>query len=298
MKQAFTDKLGLSPANAELLGTINEILERYASQGYRLTLRQLFYALVTENIIENSKGEYQKLSKILTRGRLAGVVDWSMIEDRGRRVDLPYYASDPADALGDIISSYRLNRQQGQKNYVEVWCEKDALSQILRRVTSKYHVPLMINKGYSSSSAMYEASRRINHMIKFKGADIATIIYVGDHDPSGRDMKRDITERLEIFNCYPCVEMVALTYEQVEIFNPPENRLKKDDFGKLKDPRGKAYYAEFGNRSWEVYALRPEILDKLIRSKIEENIDSKQFNEVLRQENADIKILKEFAASL
>jgi hypothetical protein len=297
MKEAFTDKLGLSPINAELLDTINEILERYAAQGYRLTLRQLFYALVTENIIENSKAEYQKLSKILTKGRMAGIVDWSMIEDRGRQVYVPYYAFDPADALGDIIGSYRLNRQRDQANYVEVWCEKDALSQILKRVTTYFHVPLMINKGYSSSSAMYEAARRINNKIEY-GADTATVIYVGDHDPSGRDMKRDITARFEDFNCYPNVDMVALTYEQIERYNPPENKLKKDDFGKLKDPRGKAYFEEFGNRSWEVDALRPEVLDKLIRAKIEENIDMNQFKEVLGQEAADIKKLKDFAETL
>lgn len=297
VKEAFTTKLGLSPENEGLLNTINTILERYAAQGYRLTLRQLFYALVTENIIENSKAEYQKLSKILTRGRMAGVVDWAMIEDRGRQSHLPYYAFNPADAINDIVNSYRLNRQDGQENYIEVWCEKDALSQILGRVTTYYHVPLSINKGYSSCSAMYEAAGRINRHLNY-GPEQATILYIGDHDPSGLDMVRDIQARLEEFRCYPEIKHIALTTALVKKYNPPENHLKKDDFGKLKDPRGQAYYEKFGNRSWEVDALKPEVLDALIRSEIEKIIDLDTFNDMLTKEREDKRRLTEFAKTL
>lgn len=297
VKEAFTTKLGLGPENADLLNTINTILERYAAQGYRLTLRQLFYALVTENIIENSKAEYQKLSKILTRGRMAGRVDWDMIEDRGRQSYLPYYAFDPADAINDIVNSYRLNRQTGQENYIEVWCEKDALSQILRRVTTFYHIPLSINKGYTSCSAMYEAASRINYKTKHD-YEWATVLYIGDHDPSGLDMIRDIEARLEEFNCNPVIKHVALTTALVRKYNPPENHLKKDDFGKLKDPRGQAYFEKFGNKSWEVDALRPEVLDALIRAEIEKQINLDTFNNMLEKEAVDKRKLTEFAKTL
>jgi hypothetical protein len=296
MKEAFCESVGLSGKNIDLLKTINGIIEEYHKIGLRLTLRQLFYALVTRNIILNNKGEYQKLSKILTKGRMAGEVDWSMIVDRGRQIYLPYYCHDPNDAINDTVRQYRLDRQREQYNYVEVMCEKDALSEILRRVTSYYHIRLSINRGYSSCSAVYETAKRIKNALEF--ADTATILYIGDHDPSGLDMVRDVGDRLEEFGCELDVKHIALTTEQVEFYNPPENNLKKDDFGKLKDPRGQAYFEEFGNSSWEVDALRPEILDQVVRDAIEEIIDMDKFSLVLEMEEEDKEKLREFAANM
>lgn len=296
MKEAFCSSVGLGEKNKDLLKTINEIIEEYQRRGLRLTLRQLFYALVTRNVIPNNKSEYQKLSKILTKGRMAGEVDWSMIVDRGRQIYLPYYCHDSKDAINDTVRQYRLDRQREQYSYVEVMCEKDALSEILRRVTFYYHIRLMINKGYSSCSAVYETAKRIKNALEF--ADNAIILYIGDHDPRGLDMVRDIGDRLEEFGCWLNVKHIALTTEQVEFYNPPENNLKKDDFGKLKDPRGQAYFEEFGNSSWEVDALRPEVLDKVVRDAIEEIIDIDKFNRVLEMEQEDKEKLQQFVENM
>jgi len=84
MKEKFRDKLGMSKANIERLETINNIVEEYRRQDFILTLRQLYYQLVSRDVIPNSQKEYAKLSILLTKGRMAGIVDWSAIEDRGR----------------------------------------------------------------------------------------------------------------------------------------------------------------------------------------------------------------------
>jgi hypothetical protein len=163
MKETFTPELKLGKKNLVQLKVINEIIEEYLKQGYKLTLRQLYYQLVSRNIIPNLQKEYAKLSNLLVAGRMAGVVDWEAIEDRIRVPFLPYWVDDVAGALDDTISQYRLNRQDNQKAYIEVWVEKDALSGVLRRITSHYHVNLMVNRGYSSCSAMYDASKRFNN---------------------------------------------------------------------------------------------------------------------------------------
>lgn len=195
MKEKFREKLRLSKVNEKQLETINSIIEEYAEQGYKLTLRQLYYQLVARGIVPNLQKEYAKLSTLLVKGRMAGVVDWEAIEDRIRVPFLPYWVIDIEDAIRDTVNQYRLDRQDGQEVYIELWVEKDALSGVLRKITSKYHINLMVNRGYSSCTAMHDAYKRLEEQ---EGEGKETyILYLGDHDPSGLDMIRDIRERLE-----------------------------------------------------------------------------------------------------
>lgn len=173
---------------------IQYIVDRYSEQGYVLTLRQLHYQFVTRNWIVNHDSAYKKLGDILDDCRYGGLIDWEAIEDRGRVPFIPYYVNDVDHALQDTIEQYRLDRMKDQDVAIEMWTEKDALSGILKRVTRKYHVRLVVNKGYTSSSAIYGAYKRvIGHMMAGRKV---RILYFGDHDPSGLDMVRDIRERL------------------------------------------------------------------------------------------------------
>ena len=288
VKKKFIEKLRLNKKNQEQLQIINEIIEEYAEEGYTLTLRQLYYQLVSKNIIPNQQKEYAKLSTLLVKGRMAGVVDWEAIEDRIRIPFLPYWVEDIEDAIHDTISQYRLNRQKGQNVYIELWVEKDALSGVLKRITKYYHINLMVNRGYSSCSAMHDAYKRFKRQ---EDAGKEThILYLGDHDPSGLDMIRDVRERLEEFGVYPEVKQIGLTMEQIEEFNPPENPLKKKK-SKLSDPRGDAYFKKFGDKSWEVDALNPKILHQLVKDNVEELIDIELFNSIINQEEKDKKEL-------
>lgn len=180
-----------------LCKNIVSIVNRYANQGYTLTLRQLYYQLVAGDVIPNDDVVYKKLSGVLGDLRYCGLIDWDAIEDRGRVPYLPYWAQSVPDALNDIARSFRLDRQKGQPKNVEIWTEKDAVSGILRRVTVQYHIRLVVNKGYSSDSAMYSAYQRFFEAIN--AGQKVVILYFGDHDPSGLDMVRDIRQRILFF---------------------------------------------------------------------------------------------------
>ncbi|MEE9364846.1 MAG: hypothetical protein V3U92_19775 [Cellulophaga sp.] len=286
MKQKFRLNIGLRADNIQKLDTINKIIEEFRGQGYKLTLRQLYYQLVSRDLIENKDSEYKKLGKLLVKGRMAGVVDWDAIEDRLRKPYLPYWASDVPDAINDILRSYRLDRMENQDVYIELWVEKDALSGVLKKITSKYHINLMVNRGYSSCSAMYDAYNRLEEQ---ESDDKKTVIlYLGDHDPSGLDMIRDIETRLEEFGVNPVVEHIGITRSQIDKFNPPPNPAK------ITDPRAKWYIQEHGNVSWEVDALNPETLNKLVSKHIEDRIDMDKFNEMLEREEGDKETLRNF----
>lgn len=183
----------------EVISHIKQIVSAYKAEGYVLTLRQLHYQLVSRNWIVNHDSAYKKLGDILDDCRYSGVIDWNMIEDRGRRPYIEYAVRDIEHALQDTVDQYKLDRQTGQTNCVELWTEKDALSGIFSRTTDKYHIRLVVNKGYTSSSALYRAYERIVRQLN--SGNKVTILYFGDHDPSGLDMVRDIRERLMFFLC-------------------------------------------------------------------------------------------------
>ncbi len=284
----------LSKANKDRLDVINNIIEEYQAEGYVLTLRQLYYQLVSRDVIPNKQAEYAKLSTLLKEGRMGGIVDWDAIEDRLRKPSKPSAWDSPKDAMNALIQQYKLPRMERQKHYIEVWVEKDALSGVLKRVTEKYHIPILVNRGYSSASAMYDAYNRFDIGLgdALVGGKVI-ILYLGDFDPSGMDMIRDIEERtLEFakkdYSNFPLVVVpIALTKAQIKQYNPPPNPAK------ITDPRAAAFIKEHGKTSWEVDALPPNVLNQLLEDAILENIDEGTYLEVVSREEADKTRLKE-----
>ena len=119
------------------------------------------------------------------------------------------------------------------------------------------------------------------------------VLYLGDHDPSGEDMVRDIKTRLEEFGVLDLtVEKIGLTIAQVKQYNPPPNPAK------ITDPRAADYIAKFGAKSWEVDALPPNVLTRLIRAAFLKHIDIAQMNEVKKREETDKELLRKAVAGM
>lgn len=285
MKLAFRNQK-ITPARTMQIERANAILEEYAEQGYRLTLRQLYYQLVARDMVPNAVREYTKLSETCVIGRMNGLIDWDAMEDRLRKPYLTYAVNSIEEAIEDTISQYKRNRQEGQPCNIEIWTEKDAVSNILKRVSIYYHTRLMVNRGYTSCSAMYEAYNRVEDALNDDGS---VILYVGDHDPSGMDMLRDINERLEEFGAGGRFKVVpvALTMKQIEKYEPPPNPAK------ISDPRAGWYIREFGDMSWELDALPPEVLEKIVKRAVLAHLDSDVFDGMLIQESTDKQKLRD-----
>lgn len=290
-KEKFVEH-SFNKASLELIGICGGILEEYRKQGYRLSLRQLYYQLVARDFIENSVKSYKRTGDLVSNARKAGLLDWEMIEDRGREAVVNSHWESPAEILRSAASSFRLDHWEGQENYVEVFVEKDALSGILLPVCLELDVRFTANKGYSSDSAMYEAAKRLMREGYYSYSKNIHVIYLGDHDPSGIDMTRDIRERFEMYTRGRIefeVHRLALNYDQVEMWNPPENPAKESD------SRYQAYADQFGESSWELDAVEPATLADLVREKIEELIDPEQWDKVEDRENEYIRTLNDLA---
>jgi hypothetical protein len=266
-----------TPAHQRVIAQANEICEQYAAEGLSLTLRQLYYQFVARGYIPNDQKQYDRLGGIVCAARLAGELDWDYLIDRTRNlVELAHWES-PSHIMDAVASQYRTDRWADQPTRLEVWIEKDAAIGVVEAVCHRNQVPYFSCRGYTSASELWAGAQRIRRYMQAE-QDVV-ILHVGDHDPSGLDMTRDVRERLERFIEQDLVERrtslrspyvgrfdvrrVALNYDQVLQYAPPPNPAK------TTDARFKRYQEETGvDESWELDALDPSVLQGLIEREI------------------------------
>ncbi len=258
----------------------NEIIAEYEAAGFTLTLRQLYYQFVSRDLIPNTLRSYKALGGIINDARLAGLIDWEAIEDRTRSLRKRSHWSDPSGVIESAAESYGLNLWEGQDKRVEVWIEKDALVGVIERVCTSLDTPYFSCRGYTSQSELWRAAMR--H--KSYGVPVI-VVHLGDHDPSGKDMTRDIQDRLHLFGADSTIERIALNMDQVRKFKLPPNPAK------ITDSRFAAYEAEYGAESWELDALDPTKIEKMIRAAVTAHLDSRTFYDVQERQEEDRKLL-------
>ena len=269
-----------STERATKIEAANKIIAEYSAQGYELTLRQLYYQFVSRDLIPNTQESYKNLGSIINDARLAGLIDWSAIVDRTRNLQSVSHWSNPADIISACAHSYRIDKWEDQPCRIEAWVEKDALSGVLEQVCRRNDIAYFSCRGYTSQSELWSAAMRLKGYQV--GGQQAVVLHLGDHDPSGIDMTRDILDRLELFAGFPIkVDRLALNMPQVEQYNPPPNPAK------LTDSRCEGYMAKFGNESWELDALAPNVIDGLIQAAIDKYKDAGRYQKRVGQENKE-----------
>jgi hypothetical protein len=255
----------------DLFAAVNAILGQYEGP---LTLRQVFYRLVAAQQLENTRAAYCGLSKHLVNARLAGIVDDSRIVDRVRNTLRVPCWNDLPDFLETVRQSYRREKWTRQPYALEVWCEKDAVAGVLQPVTDRYEVLLFPCRGYDSYSALKDAGERIR-----RAGRPTVVLYLGDFDPSGQDMPRDIRDRLtRDFGATFDLRVIALTREQVDEHDLPQN------FAKRTDSRAAAFIARHGDIAVELDALPPNVLQALVREHLDQFFDVTAFAEEVARE--------------
>jgi len=269
----------------------NEIIQDYAEQGYDLTLRQLYYQFVSRDLIPNSQKEYKKLGSIINDARLAGFIDWNAIVDRTRHLRELAHWEKPKDIISASIEQFRIDKWSNQEYRPEVWIEKDALIGVLSNVCEELDIPYFSCRGYTSQSEMWRAAQRLcGHM---QNNQVPYIIHLGDHDPSGMDMSRDIEERLYNFGVTDLTfSRIALNRDQIDQYNPPPNPAK------LTDSRCRVYINRHGSESWELDALEPQVIHSLIENIVLSLRDEEAYVKTLKKQQKYVNKLRTIESSL
>lgn len=307
-----------------LIETSDKICREYRRQGYDLTLRQLYYVIVSRDLFPadrkwtlknnkwvkdpqgtiNAEPNYDWLGRVISEARENGELDWNYIVDRTRNLVGWRQFDDPADCIMDAAEGYGIDLWDSQPNRIELWVEKEALAGIVERIAGRWNIPYFCCRGYVSQSEMHSAAKRLQSYVD-RGQN-PVIIHLGDHDPSGIDMTRDIRDRLSLYmtnglhntfgvpegdvtalryvadNDVPLtVERVALTIDQVRQYNPPPNPAK------LTDSRAGGYIEEYGNESWELDALTPQQMTEIVDSTVNLYLIEENFDEAKKRQKEE-----------
>lgn len=292
MKQRYSNQK-LNAAKQALIEMLNQIVEEYVAQGFRLTVRQLYYQAIARDILpddwmdreynarnglhadtKNTVKNYKRLAGTLDEGKMAGMVDWDAIEDRTREFNRKNRYKGPSDILEIAARAFHMDlwTDQGHRCFVVV--EKEALAGVLEGVCHKWDVPLLAARGYPSGTVLREFA--VSDLVPTIRKDqTPVIIHLGDHDPSGIDMSRDLAERFCTFTTGrqgarygdDMFKRVALNMEQIEEQKPPPNPAK------ATDARFEAYAEKYGEESWELDALQPQYIVELVERTVKQHID-------------------------
>jgi hypothetical protein len=255
-----------------------------------MTVRQVFYRLVVQKVIEKTEKEYQNVViRLLTEMRLSGSIrfNWIVDESRPRIVNRTYDSI--ADAARDTARFYRRSALRECWHYVEIWCEKQALAGVIKAAADHYDVPVLISKGMPSLTQLYGTACEI---YRADEAGKQSYIYqFGDHDPSGvlipQTIERRLNELCQKFDCSPpIVERVALTEEQIAEFNLPTRPTKR---------QGNTHADKFEGDSVELDALPSAILRDMVREVIERHISERDLEVLRAAEDSERELLDAWA---
>jgi len=264
---------------------VREVLGQYS---FSPSIRQVYYRLVSPpyQVIENKKSIYKYYDYQMVRARERGDLPRDAFSDTSRQSlggDYGYRSPEEfLEALREAAQPENYTRPMWdtQLAVVEVWVEKDALAWLLNSVAREYRVPVFASRGYSPFSLLDKA---VDRFVEKGGV----ILDFRDHDPSGLDMCRDVQDRLTRYGGKFRYVPVALTYDQVQSLDLAPNPTKQ------ADPRAESYVAQYGDECWELDALPPDELNRIVEEAIRQEIDWDRWHEEEEKITRDREVLEE-----
>jgi hypothetical protein len=263
---------------------LRDALADILHESHPMTVRQVFYQAVGRNLVEKTEKACKgTIGRLLGLMREEGQIPFSYIADNTRWMRKPSSHSGLESMLELTAKTYRRATWNDQDCYVEIWCEKDALAGVLYQETSKWDVPLMVVRGFSSKTFLYEAAKAIEEVGK-----PAHLYYFGDRDPSGVYIDRNIEAKLRQYAPEADIHFrrVAVTEDQIETLNLPTRPTKKSDL------RCKSFKGD----SVEVDAIPADVLREMVELVIAQHIDADAWSRSLAVEQAERDTLRAIAS--
>lgn len=250
------------------------------------TLRQLFYRLVSAGAMPNSQSDYKRLGTLMTRAREKKMISRRWIVDHTRASDKPSSWSGLNDFADTVRRAYRKDYWASLDHHVEVFVEKDAVAGTIQPVTRENDVSLHVCRGYSSVSFASEIAEEWSRIQKPIFA-----LYLGDFDPSGFDIERDLREKLERYSgrlhmgenvdhgtngfCWARLGVRAEDFDELDLIRLPI---------KHSDNRARGFIAEHGDAGAEIDAIPPSELRRRVAEAIDDHIDVGRWNKLMEVE--------------
>jgi hypothetical protein len=260
-----------------------EFLIGYAGEHGPVTVRGLYYQAEVHGVpgITKDDKDYAKVQRQVLELRRAGRLAYEHISDATRWMRKPNTHTGVKAALEETARLYRKSLWEDAKDYVEIWCEKDALAGVIYPITSLYDVPLMITRGFSSETFCYEA-------IAARGGDTRPfyVYYLGDFDRAGRDAARSLEEKLTRFADEEGIEIIfetlAVTHEQISQWELPTREPKR------KSRADKNWPYDF---ACELDAIPPDDLRAIVETAINRHLSQRKLKILKIAEESERNII-------
>jgi hypothetical protein len=283
----------ITAAKAPFLAAIRKVIDQFQVY-WPLSDRRIHYALLNDPPLihaskpksryRNDRKSYSALTELLTRARLAGDIPLAVIADETRPVVTFNVNRSTKDFVrGEIagfLKGYWRDLMASQPLHIEIIGEKNTLRGTVEPVAAKYCIPLTLGRGFCSLPPRWGMAERFHK----SGKDKLLLLIVSDFDPEGETIATSFARSMRDDFGIGGVEAikVALTSEQVATMDlPPGGKAKT---GSKNYP---AFAAKYGDTVYELEALPPETLQRLLQDVIDSVIDVDLFNRELAQEEAD-----------
>lgn len=242
----------------------------------RITLRHLFYRLVGVGAIEKTDKAYKSLCQQSMKWRRVGDITWDSFADSTRFYRGAALYESVQEALQELQDTYRKNLWADQDDHVEIWCEKDAIAEVLAGEARKYGVRVLALRGFPSATQLHESAqdfKKFDH----QGKQVF-LFYFGDHDPSGKDIDRQLQAALwQDHQVSVEFERLAVNEEDIDELHLLTRPVKAGDT-RAKDWEG---------RCVEVDSMPMQVLRDRVRSAILDRIDVPKWQKLQEVEQAE-----------
>ncbi|MGE4370103.1 MAG: hypothetical protein AB7E12_10520 [Burkholderiaceae bacterium] len=249
------------------------------------TVRQVFYQATVRGVVEKTEAGYAKVQIALVELRRSGRIGYGAIADNTRWQRKPNTYGSLQEALDEAAQYYRRDLWRSAAVYCEVWLEKDALSGVIWPITSKYDVPLMVARGYSSLTFLAAAAEAIREQGR-----PCFIYHLGDLDPSGVNAAEKIEETLR--ELAPDAEIhfqrLAVTEEQAISLRLPSRPTKKTDSRAKKFGR---------SESVELDSIEPSLLRDIVEQAILSHVNHHELEVIKVAEESERAFMRSIATA-
>lgn len=238
-----------------------------------LTLRQIYYYLVSNYKYDKTQKAYKRLCETMNKARRAKMIDMDCVRDDGMTKKTAFQFQTEAHFIRWTklqSQEFRLDRQENQDTKLIVWCEAAGMVPQLHGAVKKYGIPVLSSGGFDSLTSKHKIAKMISDL------EDVEILHLGDHDPSGvhlyKSLDEDLDAFLDHFGGVMELTRLAVTPAQVETMNLPTSPPKSTD------------KRSFEGLTTQCEAIPPRRLNEILIEAVEYRIDYEAYNDTLTAE--------------
>lgn len=287
----------------EVVAKAIPIIASFVDMGTPPTVRAIHYALVSRDIIPNTLSGYQGVIKNLVKARKDGRIPWGWIADEGRRThgsdsalwEADDYVKGYVDYFLDKLGEFEMPMWLNQPYYVEVWIEKNTMSQVFQKWLEDYNVIIVPCRGYPSWTFLKDASERM--LDAQDDEKEVKLLYYGDFDPSGKDIDRFLIASFNFFGVNVDIERYAVKEDHIGNYSLPSTpETAKERAKMMRDPRFKQWEHGFTRVELDaMFGLVPEDFKEIVINSVENYFDRDIYAETLEEEERRQERIKEYS---